>query len=821
MINDLRSGVRALRATPVISAVAVLSLGLGIGANTAIFSIYDSLVLRSLPVRDPGRLVQLFLGPERSSWTNPLWEQLRAHPDLFDGAFAWSSPRMDLSRGGESQFVNGLWASGQMFDVLGVRAVLGRTLEPQDDLRGGGKDGSVAVISYRFWQRHFGGATNVIGQPLTLERVPFTIVGVTAPGFEGLDPGRAFDVAIPLGAEPLIRGRDSALDRRSYWWLNVAARLEPGQTQEAATAAFRGVQPQMREATIPQNWRPQDLSRYLNDPFVLKPAASGVSSLRRRYQQPLTVIMTVVALVLLIACANIANLMLARATAREHELSVRLALGASKGRLARLLLAESLVLSACGGVLGLAFAKWGSGVLVHQLSTATTQVFLNLSIDWRVLAFTLAISVGTAVLFGVAPAFLAARSEPGDALKQQGRAIASGSRGFGSLLVVAQISLTLVLLVVAALFIRNFSSLISTPPGFDRDRVLIVDIDARRSIADPEARVALYERARQAVLALPGVSGAAVSAVTPVSGSTWDTLIENPEGLSLSEDDRDVYVNSVSPDWFRTYGTALVAGRDFTAADRVGSPDVIVVNETLARKYFAGRSPLGRTLREAGRPGQATPALEIVGVVKDAVYSSLRAEIPPTMYRPLAQEKTAPSSMSVSVRSAGGPPARLARTVAEALGAVDRDFALTFRPLASDLRASLNQERIVAMLSGFFGGLALLLAGIGLYGVMAYTVSRRRREIGIRVALGAAPRAVVALVLRRVAYLVGAGAAIGLLASMWASRAVAPLLYRLQPRDPATIAAAVVVLAVVGAAAGWLPARRAARVDPARLLRES
>ena len=820
---DIRDALRALKAAPIVTAIAVLSLALGIGANTAIFSILNTLLLRSLPVRAPQELALVTLNGGPTSWTNPLWEQIRDRGQMFDGVFAWSSTRFNLSQGGQTQFVDGVWASGRYFETLGVPAMLGRTFTEADDRRGGGPDGPVAVIGYNFWQRQFGGAPDAIGKPITVERVTYTVVGVTPPEFFGVEVGRTFDIAIPLGTEPLVRGKESSLDRRSTWWLSIMGRLRRGQSFETATTALRGIQPQVREATMPEQYRPQDRSRYISEAFTAIPAASGSSSMRRRFQQPLTTIMIVVALVLLIACANIANLLLARATARRHELSVRLALGASRLRLFRQLLAESVLLAGSGAVLGLAFASWGSRLLVRQLSTSANLVFLDLSPDWRVLAFTGTVAVTTAVLFGTAPALRATRVEPNEALKEKGRGQAGDGRGaFGSALVVVQVALSLMLIVAAGLFMRTFSTLAHLDLGFERDRVLVASVNAQRLQLEPALRPALFERLREAAAAVPGVALASVSAVTPVSGSSWQFGVEKIDGVPLPEADgaRSVYANIVSPGWFATYGTRILAGRDFTPADNASAPSVLIVNEAFARKFTNGQNPVGRRVTQMGGPKRPEIVSEIVGYVKDAVYRSLRDPVPPTMYIPIPQQADPPSSLAISVRAAGGPPALLTRSVADALTGVNRDVAITFRPLAEQVNNSLVQERILAMLSGFFGGLALLLAALGLYGVTSYAVSRRRTEIGIRMALGAQPGGVVRLVLRRVALLVAAGIVVGGAATLATARFVSALLYGLQPRDPLTLVAAVLVLGTIGALAGWLPAWRASRIDPARVLRD-
>jgi putative ABC transport system permease protein len=815
---NLRDALRALRAAPLVTTVAVLSLALGIGANTAIFSLVDSLVLRALPVREPQRLV-LISGPN-DSWTNPIWEQVRAHAGLFAGAAAYSSTSFDLARGGPVDPVNGLYASGDFFRVLGVSAILGRTFTPADDRRGGGPDGPEAVIGYGFWQRHFGGAADVIGRYIMLNRVAFTIIGVTPPAFFGPEVGQRFDVAIPLGTEQLIDGSESVLDRRSTWWLRMVARLQPGQSVTAAATALNGIRPQIREATLPTDWRPEWLADYLTKPFTLAPAATGESFLRSRYQQPLVAIMVVVGLVLLIACANIANLLLARAAARRHELSVRQALGASRARLGGQLLLESLVLSGTGALLGLGLAQGISRLLVRALSVRGGAVFLDLSIDWRVLVFTVAVTVGTALLFGTAPALTATRVEPIDALKEQGRGVGGGRARFAATLVTAQVALSLVLVVAAGLFVRTFAALANRDLGFDRTGVLVARVDAQNSSAAPADRLRLFQRIRAAAAAVPGVERAALSNVTPVSGMSWEEDAEIVGAPPPPQDERHVHLNGVSPGWFATYRTPLLAGRDLDARDQANAPRTAVVNQAFVRQFLHGESPLGHRIHLPDRPGHANPDAEIVGVVADAVYRSVRQDIPATMYVPLPQAELWGAAVALTVRAARGSPLLLTRSIAAAITGVDPDVSLTFRELADQVSASLAQERLVAWLSGCFGALALLLAALGLYGVTAYAVNRRRGELGIRMALGAAPQGVVRLVLRRVGVMVGVGVTAGALATWWAAQLAAALLYDVSPRDGLTLAGAALALVAVGAVAAWLPARRAARIDPVDVLRE-
>jgi putative ABC transport system permease protein len=534
-------------------------------------------------------------------------------------------------------------------------------------------------------------------------------------------------------------------------------------------------------------------------------------------------------LVLVIACANIANLLLARGTARRHELSLRLALGASRWRLVRQLFTESAVLAGAGAGLGIVLAAWGSRFLLSQISTEVRPVFLDLSLDRHVLLFTIGVAIATALLFGVAPAIQASGVAPMEAMKDHGtrHSSADGRRGgLASGLVVAQVALSLMLVVGAGLFVRTFASLAARPLGFDRERVLVASVNAHSAAIEPSRRQALYEGAREAALALPGVAGAAVSYNTPPVAMISVIPVDSISGgVTLLGMERMSAVNFVTPGWFSTFGTRVTAGRDVTDRDRTGAPRVALANQAFARKFLNGASPLGHTIASTAGSPPAPLSIEIIGVVEDAVFGSLRAPVHPMLYLPMAQADWLPpnalAQMDLSVRSEGTPPALLARSVTAAIRDVNPNLVVTSRSLTDQVNATLTQERVVAMLSGFFGALALLLAGLGLYGVTSYAVSRRRTEIGIRMALGAAPASVVRLVLSRVTGLVAIGVVVGAGVSLWASKFVAALLYGLEPRDPVTLVGAALVLGAVGAAAGWLPAFRASRIDPAEVLRDS
>ena len=819
--QDTRLALRTVRRSPATAAVVVLTLALGVGANAAVFGVVDGLLLRPLPVADPHRLatVSSKTGIDRGypagfGWSLPMWERFQPHVARFDGAVAWMSARFDLAQAGERQPAEGLFTSGDYFTTLGVPAWRGRLFTAADDRPGGGPGGPSAVISYGLWQRRFGGADRAIGTPLVVDGVALTIIGVAAPTFFGLEVGRPFDVAVPLRVEPLIRGDRSQLQRHR---LSVMLRLKPGQSTDAGSAALRALQPQILGVTPAEmaNVEP----RPLREPFTLAAASSGTSGangdpsgLRQAYARPLLAIFAVVLLVLLIACVNVANLLLARATARQHELSVRLALGASRVRLARQLLIESLALAGPGAVLGLLVATWGSRALVSRVSTSADSIGLELSPDWRLLAFTVIVSIVTALLFGSAPAWRATRVTPMEALKAQGRltAPASGGTRLSNGLVILQMALSLVIVISAALFVGTLERLVRLPLGFDRDHVLVVSVDIARTHTDSARRPAMFQRFVDAVRTAPGVAAVGGSPWTPVDG-----------GLRMADPRRRLMFNLITPGWFAAYGTGIRAGRDFTARDSAEAPAVVILSRTAARAQMPGQSPLGRVISCPG-PSGGIPCT-IVGVVDDTVFDSQRDGVEPIAYMPLAQSAhltaRGMTEIGLGVRPAAGAPRQLTRSIAAALTAVDPAVSFAFRPLSEQVDAAIARERLLAALSGFFGLLALVLAAIGLYGVTSISVGRRVSEIGIRMALGAQRSDVIALVIRRSLGLTTVGLMVGLFGAAAVTRYLAGMLYGLTPLDPATFAGVSVLFAAVATLAAWLPARRASRIDPLAALR--
>lgn len=824
--RDLRFGIRMLRKAPGFAFVAILSLALGIGATTAIFSILNSLLLKPLPVNDPNQLV--IIGSDKDEAVNlsyRVWKQIRDHR-LLPQPIAWAPDRLTLTETTELKYVEAVWATGDVFAVLGVPAILGRTFDSRDDRSGGGPDGPVVVISHAFWQQQFGGAVDVVGRRLSIERVPFTIIGVTPQGFFGLNVGASFDIMLPLETEPMLGRVPKRLESPNWPWLSVMGRLDDGQTPASVGGRVQAAQAQIREATMPPYDHAEDRARYLHDTWVVRAAPAGVSRLRRQYDTALFTLLAVVTLVLLVACASIAMLMLARSNARRQEFTVRCALGAARGRLLQQLLIESLLLAAIGASLGVLLAQWGGRALVSQLSTWATTAFLDLSIDWRVLAVTLVTTVLTAVLFGVLPAYRSASVSAAEVLLGRRRTLTDEGRGIGGL-VVLQIALSLVLMFGAGLFLRSFTTLVYRDLGFDRNRLLVSVVDARRTGVPASDRPELYERLRTAVAALPGVESAATSLATPLgsAGMRFTPDITLPDDTTFAGQTFRILSTPVSPGWFHTFGTRLLAGRDFNSNDRRGAMNVAAVNEAFIRRYFDGRTPLGQTLLMGLNQSERVP-LEIVGLVQDAAFTNVREAVEPMIYRPLAQQLNegllaSMPSISISVRAVGGmTPRRLSDPVARAVAAVDPALTVFNQTVTLQLRHLYMRERLLASVAGIFGLLGLLLAAVGLYGVTAYAVRLRRREIGIRMALGANRHAVVRMVLGRVAWRMAAGIAAGTIVSFWAAQYAQTLLFGVESRDELTFVAAAGLLAVVAIVAGWLPARHAARVDPASVLRE-
>jgi putative ABC transport system permease protein len=823
LAQDIRYAFRILGRTPVITAIAILSLALGIGANTAIFSLIDTVMLRLLPVQDPQNLVQIYRAspPEKPeptpSFTNPLWEQIRDHQDLFSGVFSWSSTQFDLAQGGEVHDANGFYASGSYFTTLGIRPAAGRLIMPDDDIRG---CPGVAVLSYGFWQDHFGGAQNAIGSAISLERQSFPIVGVSSPGFYGLDPGQKFDVAIPVCAVAKFDGKTSRLDRRSWWWLSVAGRLKPSITRDQLSARLDVLAPQVFGGAVPLDWSPADQQSFVTRHLVGMPAAAGTSTLRSQFGQPLAILMAVVGLVLLVACANIASLMYARGVARTKEMAVRKALGASRGRLVRQLLTECILLSSAGALLGMLFAHWGSALLVRFISTANNPISLDLSLDARVLAFTAAVAVLTGILFGLFPAIRSTRVSLTSAMKGAGAEDTERGARFrpGKWIVASQVAMSLVLLIAAGLFLRSLVKLVTQDIGFDRNNVLIVYTNPKTAGLPAEQWETIEEDIESRLRSIPSVISVSHSVMTPISNFEWNNRVTADTPNAPTGDASLAYFNFISPTYFETLRTPLLAGRTFNSNDTKTSPQVAIVNESFARRFFSTANPIGKTFRVQADPGKPAPAVQIVGVVKDSKYESLREDTYATVFSPITQIPESFEFVNFTVRTAT-PPSGLALAIQDAIAKVNKSIPLEFRTLAQQVDDSVVQERLLATLSAFFGALALLLAAVGLFGALSYLVSQRRIEFGIRMALGAQPASILRLVLTDLTVVLLGGVAAGLAISLAVVGVLRKLLFGLAPRDPLTMTFAVGLLAAVAFLAAYLPARRAMRADPMAALR--
>ena len=824
LIQDSRYALRILRRTPLVTAVAVLSLALGIGANTAIFGLIDTVMLRLLPVAEPGELVQILrndpsrAGPAVSSFTNPLWEQLRDQQDVFFDTFSWSAWQFNLAQGGAVHDVNGIYASGDFFNTLGVRPAAGRLFSGSDDQRG---CPPTAVLSFGFWQEHFGGEQSAIGSTLPLNNHIFQIIGVSASGFYGVDVGSKFDVAVPVCAAGVFDGKASRLEQRSWWWLNIMGRIKPGLSQEQLKARLTVLSPQVFSAAVPEDWDLDGQQRFRRRTLVAVPAASGTSSMRKQFSQPLYILMAVVGLVLLIACANIASLMLARAAARQKEFAVRKALGASRWRLIRQLLTECLLLSTAGALLGILFARWGTRLLVRYISTANNKIFLDLSLDWRILSFTTAVAVLTGLLFGLLPAFRSTRVSLTSAMK--GGSLAEGSERRGRLrpgkwIVASQVALSLLLLVTSGLFLHSFFKLATLDLGFDRRDVLLVNANLKSAEIPPASQNAVFDDIESRLGAIPGVVAVGRSVRTPVSNFEWNQRIQVDAPDAPHGEDALVYFNFISAGYFPALRTPLLEGRNFNRGDTVSSAPVVIVNQTFAHKFFPRSPALGQSIRTNDSPAKKAPAMQIVGVVRDSKYESLREETYSQAFFPASQIPEAADSENFELRAERSPSA-LIPSVQDAVRQVNKGISLDFHSLAAQVGDSLVQDRLLATLSTFFGGLALLLAMIGLYGALGYLVTMRRAEFGVRMALGARPASILSLVMKDVAVVLGSGVTAGAFTSLLTVGFLQKMLFGLTARDPLTMVAAIGLLSAAGFLAGYLPARRAMRVDPMAALR--
>jgi len=822
MIQDIRFGVRMLLKHKIFTAVAILSLALGIGANTAIFQLIDAVRLRMLPVKAPQELVEVRLSNMKgmrggigrdSSVTNLIWEQIREQQQAFSGVFAWGTDNVNLAPGGEVRSARMLYVSAEFFSTLGVEPALGRVFTAADDQRGCGAAG--LIISHEFWQREYGGDASVVGRTLTLADHSFEIIGVTPANFFGMEVGRSFDLALPICANSIVRGNTRMLDSGIIWWLTVTGRLKPGLSLEQANAQVQAISPGVFEAALPANYPPVSVKDFLGSELIALPGGSGVSQLREKYQQSLWMLLAIAGLVLLIACANLANLLLARASAREREIAVRQALGASRRRLIRQLLVESLLLAAAGALLGAGLAQALTRFLVAFLSTSADRVFLNLAPDWRVLGFAVGLAVLTCLLFGMAPAIRATRLEPGSVMKAGGSGMTASRERFSlrRALVVAQVALSLVLVVGALLFSRSLGKLLTVDMGFQREGVLIATVRFQRLNVPPDRYATFKGELLDGMRAIPGVESAAIG-MTPLSdwggGSVWiDGTDSEHKGTSLSR---------VGPDYFKTLQIPLLGGRDFDARDRIGAPKVAIVNEAFARKFLNGASPVGHRFWVEASPGSPDTRYEIVGLVRNTKYEDLREEFQPIAYYAAAQDSDSGPGAQVLIRSRLRQ-AEMIAAVKDALNEINPAITVSFQGFKPMIEATILRERLMATLSGFFGVLALLLACIGLYGILSYAVTSRTNEIGIRIALGANSGDVIWLILREALLLVSAGVIVGLPMVFALSRLASTLLFGLTPTDPVSLIFASLLMFVVSMVAGYLPSRRAARVDPMVALR--
>jgi putative ABC transport system permease protein len=825
--QDVRFALRTLKKSLGFTATAILTLALGIGANTAIFQLVDAVRLRNLPVADPRTLASVRInggtggfgityGDNETALSYPLWQEIRRYQQAFSRVFAWAdSSSGSLGEGAQKRRAHGLWVSGEAFATLGVPALRGRMINDEDDKPGCGSPG--AIISYGLWQSEFGGQDSAIGSALVINGRRTAVIGIAPRAFFGLEVGKKFDYALPfcsMGAYfPGAEGADS-LSRRELFMVRVVGRLKPGWSLQRASAQLESMSAAAMEATIPSGYSTTALDTYRKFRLGAYPGGSGISALRRAYDTSLSLLLGITALVLLIACANLANLMLARASTREREMAVRLALGASRWRLIRQLLSEGFVLAMGGALLGVGLANVFSRGLIRFLNTETGAVQLDLSMSWHVLVFTSFTAVLTCVVFGLAPAFRSSRADPGVVLKTGARGMTSGRERFSfqRFLVVSQIAVSVVLLVGALLFVRSFRNLMTVDPGFREEGVLIANVDFRRLNLSQERWPTFIRDLLAQVRTLPEIESAATSTHIPLWGGNWTLRVQlnGSDGLSM--------FTWVSPGYFETMQIPVLAGRDFNDRDTRSSPHVAIVNQTFVQKYLGGANPLGKTVRTLSEPRYPQAEYEIVGLTKDTKYGELREPTPPVMFAPAEQyPDVAPWAMIVT--RFGAQPSAAISAFREKISEINPAITMDFRIFQTEIENRLTRERLMALLSGFFGMVAALLAMIGLYGVVSYIVALRKNEIGIRMALGASRENVVLGVLRQTLYLVIVGVVLGIGLALAATRGAGSLLFGLAPHDPLTMVIAAGFLVVIALIASYVPARRASSVDPMNALR--
>jgi putative ABC transport system permease protein len=810
LVQDLRYAVRVLRRNPGFASVAILSLALGIGVNTAMFQLVDAVRLRDLPVRAPAELALVRIGGDGPAGnftarygdlSAAQWDQIERRQQAFTAIGAWSPRQFNLADGGAVRRAEGMFVSGAFFDMLGVTALRGRVFSRFDDTPA---CGMTAVVSHAFWRRQLGTDPQVIGRSLRVDRHAFTIVGVTPERFAGIEVGRSYDVALPLCAESVLAGVNSQLaERRFNYWLSAIGRLRDGWTIEQATAHLRSLSPQIFAATLPPDADPDDAQRYAAMWLHAVPAGKGVSWLRVDYERSLWLLLASAGLVLVIVCGNLANLLLARGRARSPEIAVRLAVGASKGRIVLQLLTESLLLAGAGAGLGLLIAGPSGAALVSLLVTADNPVTLAVRSDGRALGFSIVVGLLTCVAFALVPAMRTAGYL---------RASTRGGAGGGSLLhrtlLVGQVTLCTVLVASALLFGRSLYNLIDADLGFEPDPVMVTSVDTRRLAMSDERTRALFDDLLEVLRATPGVTAAARSDIIPMSGWESRTRVTFADGRRVAS-----RTSSVSPGYFATVGASLIAGRDFGPSDGAQTGRAAIVNEAFARAFLAGADPIGHDFLVDG------DRVRIIGLVGNTKYRTLSEVFQPIVFFPASQMPSTASYARYVVRSRLPKPEG-ANAIRDSIAAFNQSLDIDLVPLATQIQSSVIRPRLLAALGGGFGAIAGLLAALGIYGLLSYSVEMRRREIGIRMALGADRRRVAAVILREAGWLLGLGSAAGLALTLASGRAVASLLYGLPPNDPTTLAATVATLVTIGLIAAYMPARRAAAVDPLTVIRQ-